>query len=101
MSQIVNLSDCVPLLNEQVIVLEGMLELHQKSNALLETALNGDFLQQPLVVIHNFLWVLSDVNQETKRLNEDLLEAILQIIKRLTEPSSEPNLGPSGDSIIH
>lgn len=30
-----------------------MLGLHNKSDALLERALNRDFLQNPLVVIHN------------------------------------------------
>ena len=94
MSQPVNLPDYASLLNEQVIVLELMLSLHHKADSLLETTLNGDFLQSPTLVIHNCLWVISDVTKQAQTLNEDLLEAIFKLLKVLpTETHGDPSAG--------
>ena len=103
MSQPVNLPDYASLLNEQVIVLELMLSLHHKVDSLLETALNGDFLQSPTSVIHDCLWVISDVTKQATVLNEDLLGAILKILKILPQSPTEPSNDPpvSGGGILH
>ncbi len=101
MSQSVNLPDYASLLNEQVIVLELMLSLHHKADSLLETALNTDFLQNPTSVIHDYLWILSDVTKEAKTLNEDLLDAIFKILKGLATPPTKPDNDPSGGNTVH
>jgi hypothetical protein len=58
-------------LDEQTIILEAILEHQNKADSLLESALNGDFLQNPKLVIHNFLCILSDLLKEAKRLNQE------------------------------
>lgn len=85
MFQFESLTNCISLLNEQGAVLEALLEQHSKALALLETALSTDFLQQSKLIIHDFLWTLSDIVKQAKRLNEDLLNKQSKITKILSE----------------
>lgn len=96
-----NVPDCIHLLNEQVTALQVLFDHHVKASALLETALDVDFLQHPKSVTHGFLRALNDIIAQASTLNEDLMDAVLKIIAILRENARQQD-GNSGNSgIMH
>ena len=93
MPAFINLADSIALLDEQLVVLEAILEYQYKADALLDSAVNGYFLQNPKSVVHNLLCVLSDILKEAKRLNEDLLKSTAQIILVFKNAASSSGTG--------
>lgn len=96
-----NVPDCVHLLNEQVTALQVLFDHHVKAHALLETALDVDFLQHPKSVTHGFLRALSDIITQASNLNEDLMNAVLRIITILNENAAQQGGNSGGSGMIH
>ncbi len=96
-----NVPDCVHLLNEQVTALQVLFDHHVKASALLETALDVDFLQHKKSVTHGFLRALNDIITQASNLNEDLMNAILRIIAVLDKAAREQDGGSGSSGMMH
>lgn len=81
MRQLTNISDFKSFLNETVVELQLIFEHHGKADSILEVALTGDFAQKPALIIHNFLWALSDIVNQAKNLNENLLNSMVDVVE--------------------
>ena len=66
------------LINAQVKLLENINICLSKAEALAQMTLSDDFLDYSNVSIYNFLWALSDIIEQAKRLNEKSLNALLK-----------------------
>lgn len=75
--------ELLPLINQQIDFHETLNEYLAKAQALAHVAMSDDFLDYPELIIHYYLWVLSDVVENAKRLsqvNEDSLNFLVKNI---------------------
>ena len=85
-----SLPDYSSIINQFIASQEALLECHFKAEAMIEILLNSSFLIRPRA-LHDYFWALSDMIDQAKVLNEQLLKiAIVKIIPLLVESKDPP-----------
>lgn len=69
------------LINQQIKSLEIFNEYISKAEAILHLALQEDFLDNPKSVIHDCLWLLSDLVVQARQLNSVALDVLLGSVR--------------------
>lgn len=65
------------LINQEVNSREVLKEYLSKAESLAHIALNGDFLTHSKTILYFYFWVLSDIIEQAKILNERSLDTLL------------------------
>lgn len=86
-----SLADCLLLINQQIASREVLLEQHLKVDALLEIILGGDLLIHRKVVLHHYLWTISDIMHVAKDNNEQFLNALIFFRTSLVSDENKNN----------
>lgn len=66
------------LINRQSASQEALSECLTKAEAMMQVAVNTDFLELSESVTYNYLWVLSDLITKAKKMNDQLLNTLLK-----------------------
>lgn len=76
-----SLTDFTPVIKQQIISQEALLECLTKVEAIAHMALSDDFLDYPKPKIHAYLWALSDRITEIKNINENAYNKLMSNTK--------------------
>jgi hypothetical protein len=76
----VRLSEWPSLMQRQLAVQEVLLEYHFKLEAMVEMILTKDLIDYPPAMLHDYLWVVSDLIDKAKQVNEDLLDLTIGVM---------------------
>jgi hypothetical protein len=71
------ITQLLSLINQEVDSREALKEHLSKAESLAHIALNDDFLTYPRRILYFYLWVLSDIIEHAKILNEQSLDTLL------------------------
>lgn len=69
--------DFLLLINQQIQNREQLRVFLSKAEALVVVAMRGDFLDNPSVIVYQYLWVLNELIEQASKLNEDSLSILL------------------------
>lgn len=72
-----NQIELLTLINQQKTSHEVLNECFLKAEALINVALNCDFIDYPETTVHSYLWVLSDIIGRAKNLNEEAFNLLV------------------------
>jgi hypothetical protein len=72
------------VISRQINTQENLTEQLGKANALIQGALQVDFLDLPKSELHNYLWALADLIAEANQMSEQVLDALLTDVPRAT-----------------
>jgi hypothetical protein len=84
------------LLNEKIAVSQLLSEYRDRAYALLDATLTDNFFQKNPLMLHRFFCNVSDIVKKAKKLNDDLLDALLKIMSVIANNENYP---PSDGSI--
>lgn len=73
-----SLTHLISLINQQTDEQEDLSEYLAKADALAQIAVTTEFLELSEFVVHNYLWVLSDIISQAKELNERSLNTLIK-----------------------
>lgn len=73
-----NLTQFLSLINQQVESRETLNEHLSKAGALAQIAMGDDFFDQSPLILHHFVWIMSDVIERAKTINEQSLDDLLK-----------------------
>lgn len=72
------LADYSLLINHQIDAQEVLLGYHLKVEAMLEVLLGSHLPSYSKITIHHYLWAVSDIIEQAKNLNEQLLRVLMR-----------------------
>lgn len=72
------LNELLPLINQQVEYQEIIRDHLSKAEALTNVSLMDNFLDSPKSTLYNYLCILNDIVEETRKLNELSLNRLLK-----------------------
>lgn len=72
------LKELLSLINQQIEFQENINEQLYKAEALTQVALGDNFLDSSKVIAHYYLWILSDIIEQAKIINEKALDVLLK-----------------------
>ena len=73
-----SVSDFMSLINQQVNSREELNICLSKAEALISVALSSDLTELPEVIIHEYLWTLSDLIEQAVKLNGNEIGFLLR-----------------------
>lgn len=94
-----SLLDYLPWINQQTASQEALLEYLFKAEAMLTVILLSDPANYSRVTLYDYLWGLSDLIEQARVLNEDLLNALLKVTVLVKAASEEEP--PTEGSTFH
>jgi len=74
-----SLNDIAQLINQEIKNREVLDECLHKAHALTEISLGEEFFDFPRLVIHYHLWVISDMLEAAKTMNERALSGLFRV----------------------
>ncbi len=80
-----SLTYLISLINQQADEQENLSEYLAKADALAQVAVTTEFLELSEFVVHNYLWVLSDIISQARELNERLLNSWLKQMPQIID----------------
>lgn len=73
-----NVTQFSSLINQQVESREALNEYLSKAEALTQISMGDDFLEHSPVILHYYFWILSDIIEHAKTMNENSLDVLLK-----------------------
>ena len=84
------LSDYFTLIKHQFALQEKLLEYHFKIDSLVELVLARDLFTYPISKLHDCLLIICDLNSSARKLNEEVMNALIKINALLINPQVSP-----------
>lgn len=82
-------TDLSCLINQQIASREVLREHLSKLTSLMHVAMEGDFLSRPQRTAYYFLWVVTELSEDSHKLNEQALTAL----RKMRTPTSPQQTG--------
>lgn len=74
----INVTQFLSIINQELESKESLNEYLSKAEALTHIAMGNEFLDHPAEILYSFLWVLSDIIEHARIMNERSLNDLLK-----------------------